>query len=146
MISSEDLSRTLWTDADFDVMGWHDNRIIGLTFPNDDMRFSIDFVYIFHWEREGDRFTGFWVSPCRLIFENVFDLEIALDIGSYQQLDILNIDRSDKIVHPTGVTSMKYEIGCGSGFIKLRSTGYRQQVLKPPVFSESQDLPRPAQD
>lgn len=61
----------LWTDADFEQMGWHDNTIYQINLTKDDLELDID--YIFQWNEpdvEGLPFT-FWISPSTLIFTDV---------------------------------------------------------------------------
>lgn len=57
-----ELDKKIWTDKDFEQMGWHDSNIykIRLTY---DLEFDLD--YILQWNRpdlEGLLFT-FWVAP-----------------------------------------------------------------------------------
>ena len=51
------LEKKYWTDADFDIMGWHDCTIYKMRFAED---FEMDIDYIFQWNKpdlEGLPFT-----------------------------------------------------------------------------------------
>ncbi|TDQ78322.1 hypothetical protein [Sphingobacterium yanglingense] len=64
------LEKTIWTEYDYEQMGWHDASIYGFIFQNDnidstttDLLFDID--YIFKWVHpvppKGN--FSFWVAP-----------------------------------------------------------------------------------
>src|SRR5690349_14814502 len=71
------LEKWIWTEADFDSMGWHDASIYAMKMDGD-LCFDID--YIFKWnqpEIEGFHFT-FFVAPCTLCFKDVQELSFEL--------------------------------------------------------------------
>ncbi|HWZ22054.1 MAG TPA: hypothetical protein VNW06_05340, partial [Cytophagaceae bacterium] len=60
------LEKKIFTEEDFDIMGWHDSLIHGISF-GDNFQFLFDIDYIFKWVLE-DKHYMFWVSPCTLVF------------------------------------------------------------------------------
>ena len=43
------LEKWIWTEADFDVMGWHDSQIHATAFFPEDFELVLDIDYIFDW-------------------------------------------------------------------------------------------------
>lgn len=136
--------KDIWTEADFEEMGWHDSYIYAISFPNEDLEFILDIDYLF--KRVLDDKTNlykFWVSPCTLVFFDVVGLEMNLDFGNSISLDIQDINRSNSRLSPNGkITLWDFEIATDKGYIKFESSGYRQIVKKQPIFSQSQVLTR----
>lgn len=64
--------RTIWTNEDFEEMGWHDSYVHAVSFPTSDNGLSLDLDYLFKWvvNHETNLFD-FWVSPCILTFMDV---------------------------------------------------------------------------
>ena len=98
MAGTPDL-KVVWTDADFEQMGWHDNRVHGLSFEDDgeDARLLLDIDYIVRWiepEPPAEYFT-FMIAPATLVFEGVEYLEggiVAGDGGTRTALIIEGLD------------------------------------------------------
>src|SRR5690242_20793394 len=87
---SYNLEKNIWTENDFEQMGWHDAIIYKIAFGNN---LLLDIDYIFQWnqpEIEGLGFT-FWIAPATLCFRNVknlkFDIDVAFD-GAFQIEDL----------------------------------------------------------
>ncbi|MGZ3305841.1 MAG: hypothetical protein ACXU8U_08265 [Asticcacaulis sp.] len=126
------LEKSVWTTVDFDLMGWHDCRVHGLALDVKNNRLLVDIDYIFKWidPPPGEIYYSFWVSPCTLVFENVYDLKIDVADAS---VDILAITRED-VGRPRNADFIGKEeewtwiLDCVSGNIQLRSVGYKQYV------------------
>jgi hypothetical protein len=132
----------VWTEKDYEVMGWHDARIYSLSPPDDTcaMIFLID--YILRWEEKHDA-SGwyYWVSPCVLKFSDVFDLRIDLDFGNTTGLRILDIKHVGNTPWPNGKgESLLLSIECDHGTISFSCDGFEQTALKPAVRSTTQDF------
>jgi hypothetical protein len=74
------LSKPVWTDADFEQMGWHDATVHAIAFQSDDedqAELLIDLDYIVAWVDPvpPDPYFTFMVSPATLVFENVWSME-----------------------------------------------------------------------
>ena len=134
--------KKIWTETDFEEMGWRDSHIHAISFPNDDLEFGLDIDYLFQWVLDDTSNSyKFWVSPCTLIFFNVLYLRIDIDYQNMNWLDILDINRSNPRLGLDGKTTLwDFEIVTDKGSIKFESSGYKQVVKKQPIFSESQVL------
>lgn len=141
------VEKSIWDDGDFDQMGWHDATIHGVAFGPGEFEFSLDIDYIFKWVHpaDGGEFFRFWVSPCTLVFHNVYDLHLDAD-PSGATLSIADIHRTDPR-KPRNADFIGKEvewlwtIECHDGELSFRSVGYKQYVRKAPVFSRAQSLP-----
>jgi hypothetical protein len=50
------IEKTIWTESDFDNMGWHDASLGGMIANPDKYEYLIDLDYIFKWiPSRGDR-------------------------------------------------------------------------------------------
>jgi hypothetical protein len=136
--------KELWSDAEFDEMGWHDCRIYSLRFPDNELRLKLDIDYIFSWEKLPNDSFRFWVSPCELIFENVSDFKAEVDFKNYMQLFIMELKRGNARPSPNGkATLWDYEIDCDNGRIAFTATGFEQRVrAQPRPIGPEQDLGR----
>lgn len=133
--------REIWTDADFVDMGWHDAVIYSMSFPqaNYAIRFDIDYIFKWHWEREAVR--GWDVAPCTLEFNNVSDLRVSLNWQTRGDTSIQDITRKNSRLSPNGkIMLWDYQIELDVGDLSFTATGYTQTVRKPPIFSPSQAL------
>ena len=138
------LEKSTWSGADFDLMGWHDNRIYSLAFLPEEYQLRLDIDYIFEWveSNDGNRFESFWVAPSTLCFENVSNIKFDIDMGQYYDLDISEIRRELLGKTPNGkYDSWRYTIETGVGSISLEATNYKMYVRAHPINSESQDIP-----
>ncbi|GLR61138.1 hypothetical protein [Rhizobium indigoferae] len=133
--------REIWTDADFVDMGWHDALIYSMSFPqaNYAIRFDIDYIFKWHWEREAVR--GWDVAPCTLEFNNVSDLSVSLSWPTQGDTSIHHITRKNSRLSPNGkIMLWDYQIELDVGDLSFTATGFTQTVRKPPIFSTSQAL------
>ena len=139
------LEKTIWTEKDFDLMGWHDSNVYGISFSDQEevnqsfMCFDID--YIFQWvnPKEGESHFSFWVSPCTLMFENVIDLQMEIESGLISPIG-LEIADIIKIENETDNEDLKWRIDFQTGFMEFKSSGFKQIVRKEPIFTSSQCL------
>jgi hypothetical protein len=152
------LEKYLWTDRDFDRMGWHDVKVHAVAFEANDGTFAsvstlgyyplplggrllLDLDYIIEWERPKppERSFRFWISPATLVFENVQGIqggELDLVPGYGLLLDIQSLDRLE--LHPSGVYDWTIQ---GHNFaLHVSSTGFRQYIRQPPMLSSHQYL------
>jgi hypothetical protein len=133
--------KTLWTDADFEQMNWHDCPIKALAFNDNLLLLDID--YIFKWVlMKNKKRYQFWISPCTLMFENVHAIELSSD---YATLTIDNISRDNPVVPKNAAhIGRDYEfdwvIETIVGEISFKSVGYKQYVRKHPVLVNTQEL------
>jgi hypothetical protein len=142
------LEKWIWTEADFDVMGWHDSQIHAIAFFPEDFELAFDIDYIFDWihPQPNETYFKFWVAPATLVFTNVHDVEFEIDsyIG---RVEIDNIKREDECLPANaeyiGKTSeWLWTIECKEGDIRFRSVGYKEFIRTVPQLTQSQTLGR----
>ena len=132
--------KKIWTDNDFDEMGWHDSRLYQLKFPDEDCNFILYIDYIFEWVKYKDRYK-FWVSPCEMVFKNVIDLNLNLLFENSIGIDIDLIKREEMGLTPNGkMTDWKYQIETDRGRIEFTSTGFEMNLISQPILSKSQSI------
>lgn len=126
------LEKRLWTEADFEQMGWHDNLIYRMRLTQD---LELDIDYILKWNQpdvEGMPFT-FWVAPATLIFPNVqqiyFDLETDFDV--HEISDITKAETENGI---------RWTIMMQQGEISFIAPSYQQFIRQDPSFQYGQTI------
>lgn len=128
------LDKRLWTDADFDLMSWHDSLVYAFK-VDQDLYFDID--YIFKWVQPvKDYWFSFWVAPCTLIFETPtkfgFDLE-SNDFCNY--IEIADLGRE---VNDNGKTEWRIETHIGD--IVIEADKFKQFVRRRPTLQAGQQI------
>lgn len=134
------LEKWLWTENDFEIMGWHDARVYAIAFSPEKFEIAFDIDYILQWvhPKQNETFFSFWVSPATLVFGNIYDIEFKVD--SYSGgLEIDAITRESigapRNAQCTGKNEeWAWTIECQEGEIKFRSTGYKQYLRAEPVL------------
>ena len=137
---SYQLEKTIWTDQDFENMGWHDAKLFAISFGgNYELLFDID--YIFKWVQTGKTFK-FWVSPCTLVFENVYDVEFQMDgISGGLDIDKISCNNPQRPKNAEFIkveTEFDWTIDTQQGSIFFKSIGYKQYVRQLPKFIHGQ--------
>jgi len=125
-----ELDKKIWTDADFDKMGWHDNQIYKIRLTED---LEMDIDYIFKWNQpdlEGLPFT-FWVAPATLVFKNIKNLRFEFNIGLDDNFEIDEIERANK---------NQWTVITRHGDIQFSSTGFEQFIRQEPSFQFGQTI------
>lgn len=129
------LEKFLWTEADFDQMGWHDCNIYELRFTDNELEMDID--YIFQWnEPEIESLPySFWVAPATLVFINVRNLTFDMIFGFRYDLAIDNLEQTlaEHCVSWTLITQ--------NGNIQFEADGYQQYIRQKPSFQFGQTIP-----
>jgi len=135
-----EVEKDIWTEKDFDVLGWHDATIYSIVFdyPNYQMIFDTD--YILEWKSD---LTQYRVTKSKLIFNNIHGLKISLDFGMTFEIIIMDIERSDKRYTPNQkFEEWKYKIITELGEIEFYATGFTMWTDKLPEWSNSQVIGR----
>jgi hypothetical protein len=80
------LDKPIWTNADFEIMGWHDATVWAMAVVSDDFELIFDIDYILRWidPVPPDPSFSFWVSPATLVFEGVQTLRWKWTWGIYR--------------------------------------------------------------
>ena len=142
--SSHKLTKWVWTDADFSIMGWQDSRIHAVAFPADTSEFLLDLDYIFEWvDPPADANYSFWVSPATLVFRGVDKLDLAF--APWPEAEIIEIScdavaEGDTLAAGSAKSKRRWNIECTGGSIEFISTGYEQFIRHEPRHIHAQAL------
>jgi len=128
------LEKWIWTEQDFQDMGWHDATVYGFKM-HENLEFDLD--YIFKWnepEVEGFFFT-FWVAPCTLVFERPANLsfELTQSLGEWLEIEDIELKLGEDSRHWTIITHQ--------GEISFEANSFRQFVRMKPSFQLEQVVP-----
>lgn len=140
------LEKPVWTEADFEQMGWHDVNIHALAFRAEVFEFWLDVDYILSWvHSQGEEaYFRFWVAPATLVFTNVHSLRF--DIESHDGgLSLQGIERSEPCpARNAEYLDKKIEwlwlFDCNEGKIAFRSVGFSQFTRRRAVLLQAQQL------
>jgi hypothetical protein len=141
--SKYELEKAIWTNADFDVMGWHDSVIWGMAIVADDFELMFDIDYIFQWVNPvpPEQFFRFWVAPATLVFHGVQHIRMNMDLQYIQLIEVADIHREGPIASPDGsLTNWSWKVELQQGDIEFEATGFTQYVRKAPAFADLQNL------
>lgn len=142
------LDKSVWTQDDFEIMGWHDVRIYGLIIEKSEDHWTADFLfdldYIFKWVHPvppAQAFT-FWVAPCTLIFKDCFDLHIDFKTegACLELVEISDLYLKRKTEHEVNKFVYEWQIELHHGQISLKSYGLEQIVRQQPQHVKGQVL------
>jgi hypothetical protein len=125
------LEKRVWTDADFDKMGWHDNQIHQIRLTED---LEMDIDYICKWNEPdlaGLSFT-FWVAPATLVFKKVKELTFEFDLGLERSFEIDYIEREN---------NNQWAIITQQGDLQFTCDGFIQFIRQDPSFQFRQTIP-----
>jgi hypothetical protein len=142
-IEEYQLEKSVWTNDDFAVMGWHDATIWSMAVVGEQFELLFDIDYIFQWVHPvpPEQYFSFWVSPATLVFEGVQNIAIDIEIGYIQQIEVADINREGPLASPDGsITNWTWVIELQQGDIKFEATGFSQFVRKAPVYGGNQVL------
>lgn len=142
---NRNLEKWLWTQDDYDQMGWHDATIRAIAFLPEADEIALDIDYIFEWidPAKGETYFNFRVSPATLVFENINDVIINLEL--FDDVQLQNISRGDSrkprnaefIGHDR---EWNWTFDANVGDITLWSIGYKQFIRQAPVLTHNQIL------
>lgn len=132
----------MWTEADFEDMGWHDATVHALAVEpeaHDPGRLLVDLDYILEWlpPVPPDTAFRFWVVPATLVFDHAWDLAVNVDLHACAlDLQLNALGRTSG--QPFGRSTWTLD---GHNFtIEVTSEGFRQYLRTRPILSTSQRL------
>ena len=137
------LEKKIWTDTDFDIMGWHDCKVYAISFfDGASFELALDIDYIFKWIKpnDNDTYFKFWVAPATLVFKNVHDLNINLDSIDFKIDEIVrsNPIRPKNADYVGDVFEYDWTVETSSGVLTFKSIGYLQIIRQNPNLSDHQ--------
>jgi hypothetical protein len=137
----EPLARAVWTDADFEVMGWHDTAVHAIGFEEDEesARLLLDIDYISRWIEPvpPSENYSFLIAPATLVFENAWNMEADLSTVNSVERTLLVIDdleRGDPPDEKNRSLGLRPWTIHGHNFgLTVLAAGYRQHTRSVPV-------------
>ena len=142
--ASSGLSKATWTDADFEIMGWHDCRVRAISvgeYEDDTLppaRLLLDLDYIVRWVQPkppAKQFT-FWIAPATLVFEQAWGITGRLG-PLHELLEIADVHRLDP---PDSQQDPLWHVEGQNFDLRLRAPGYRQHIRRSPQHVDIQWL------
>lgn len=135
------LAKSIWSDADFETMGWHDVTIHGLCVQpgaaDDSLpRLLLDIDYIVRWVHPvpPEKHFGFWIAPSTLVFDDVWDIEGDLDFkGMALSLEIDHLHRSTSDGSRGGP---RWHVEGHFFDLEFRAPGFRQYLRQMPRHTQ----------
>ena len=149
-------STTVFTEANFDGLSWHDNPVYGLFIDNDvnlwksDLIFDIDFIV--EWLCGVGSRPQFKIAAATLTFHHVTDLKIGVDWGDNGQqvavaemaLDHITRQRVEKQLICLDRPYYRWSLCLNSphpgGAISFGASGFTQILRQEPVICDKQKL------
>jgi hypothetical protein len=130
-------AKWIWTDNDFDAMGWHDATLWAMLADPERFEFLVDLDYIFEWVKPApeETYYKFWIAPVTMIFENAHT--VKLDIESSQgTIEVADLHRENprprsvpKVGRPKTPAIPEYWRLARSSISALRPAPWRESVL-----------------
>ncbi|MDJ1466761.1 hypothetical protein QNI19_36295 [Cytophagaceae bacterium DM2B3-1] len=127
------LEKYIWTDKDYEQMGWHDSTLYKIRVTQD---LELDIDYILKWnppDLDGLSFT-FWVAPATLVFKNITILYLELDVALSDHIEIEDIERIETS------DGIEWTIMTRQGELTFLSVGYEQFIRQEPFFEFGQSI------
>jgi hypothetical protein len=88
------MNKRIFSEEDFEKLSWHDNFIHAMSFDPDEHLFYLDIDYLAEWNSPNDAgHFSFTIAPSTLIYTDVYDLKIDVEVSSIVTFDIRNVSR-----------------------------------------------------
>jgi hypothetical protein len=131
------VAKTVWTDADFDAMSWHDNAVHAVAlepaqaYPG---RLLLDIDYIVEGVLPQAPATtlSFWICPATLVFDRASDLTTDINMQGWSfQLFLDAIERSGPDEHG----DFEWTLSGDHLSIGLSAPGFTQYLRRAPIHT-----------
>lgn len=136
------LEKSVWNDADFSQMGWHDVVVHALGFDAAGSELLLDLDYLFAWvePEPPSAYFSFWIAPATLVFQQVWDMKMNYDASLGFQL--LEIQRGEERACPHAPSRQEWHwmLEGVEGHISFWAGGYTQHTRRHPQHHERQSL------
>jgi hypothetical protein len=129
------MEKWIYTESDFEDMGWHYCQLRAMAFDNDFFTISFDIDYAFKLELV-DNVYEYYTSPCTLIFYNVYNLDIEIGsewIMEFDEIKRTNPKQPKNHAHIKKDIEWDWEIVLVNGSIQFTSVGFEQHVRATPI-------------
>lgn len=140
-----DIDKFVWDQSDFERMEWHDCSIHAFAFKDEDFEFALDIDYILKWigPEGSETHFKFLIAPATLIFGNVWDINIDLEVVSALELQDLHREnpRTPKNAkYAQGSTEFDWRVVTNGGDITFKSNGFKLHLRNRPIETSSQKM------
>lgn len=131
------LAKTVWTEADFDQMSWHDNEVHAFAIEPalpEPGRLLLDIDHIVQWvpPQPPSDLLSFWICPATLVFDPAWDLTTDIDLRGWAfSLSLLSVQRSD----PDERGNFDWTLAGDQFTIELGAPGFTLYLRRPPVHT-----------
>lgn len=136
------LKRLIWSDADFEEMGWHGAYVHAIAAIPENFELMLDIDYIVQWVNPipPEQHFKFWVAPATLVFSNVWNVKFCLESES-GEFSIQGLERLNEQATLNGkMTDWLWRFLGNEGSLSFRATAYKQHFRKQPILTLSQQL------
>lgn len=128
-----ELEKKIWTEADYEKMGWHDCHIYKIRLTEN---LELDIDYILKWnhpDMEGLPFT-FWVAPATLVFKKIRNIQIEINTAFEEAIEIedIELNKTDNMLQWTIMTHQ--------GELEFVADGYTQWIRQEPFLQFGQTI------
>jgi hypothetical protein len=150
------LTKSIWTEADFETMGWHDAILYCFTLLPDSFELVMDLDLITKkvfrdapddahagrkrrppWLQpasEPNKYFDLWIAPATLVFRGVQSVSASLEIEYIDDIQILELVRAPL----DGKTSeWRWRFELAGGHLAFDASGYTQYFRQEPLLSSS---------
>lgn len=137
MSAGPTVAKTVWTEADFDAMDWHDNAVHAMALEpgsGHPGRLLLDLDYIVEWVPAELPATtlSFWICPATLVFDRAWDLTADVNLHGWSfQLFLDAIERSG----PDERGFFHWTLAGDHFTVRLSAPGFTQYLRRAPVLS-----------
>ena len=136
------IEKYIWSQEDFEMMGWHDATIWSIASNPEAFEFMLDLDYIFKWVCPAPQETHykFWVCPVTMVFADAWDvvMDIESQLGS---IEVADVSRKHLGRTPNNkFEQYAFHIECQEGDLSLKATGFKMYVRQAPVLLDRQSL------
>lgn len=136
------LEKNVWSEADFEKMGWQNVVVHALAFDTERHEFLLDIDYIFAWVNPSppSSYFSFWLAPATLVFRDVWELKVQYNASLGFQLQ--GIGRTEERIrphpHPEGrKKEWRWTLDGNEGEFSFWATGYSQFTSRKPAHHAS---------
>ena len=141
------MAEYLWTEKDFEQMGWHDNHVHGLQIIEGEYgagQLILDIDYILEWINADEGKCRFRILPSILKFRGVMNLRLALDYATPTAgLGPFSIHAIERKIEPReryDAQIWTIVINWPEGEIRFEAEGYEQRGMREPQIADEQYL------
>ncbi len=139
MSTGPQVAKTVWTETDFDAMGWHDNKVHAVAVepgPDYPGRLLLDLDYIVKVvvPEPPARNLSAWICPATLVFDPAWDLTADVDLQGWGFQLFLNAITRDG---PDERGNSEWTLTGDHLTIELGGSGFTQYLRRPPVLVQS---------